>query len=164
MSLRRRTTWDEDISLPILIITPYSGKPKNPDEWSHIVHQGAGHACQSFEADCIILPIKDEMLDAVTTLTQKWLDTDAGCFGVTLREINEYSDDLAKLGLTCNVAYTDFVEGIYPFDCTPENLRKVTNVAIPEALDDLLDFDTDLSRLFGSIGRWSAYILGENCD
>lgn len=164
MSLEQDFAWAEDIGLPLLIITPHNGKPKDPGRWTLIEHQGAGHGCHNFKSNCIILPIKPQMQAAVLDLTQKWLDSDAGAFIMTLREINEYADDLQKMGLSCNLSYSNFVEGIYPFDCTIENLRKLTDAELPDDLDDLITFESEMGRLFGSLNRWSAYILGENCD
>lgn len=164
MSLEKSPTWAEDIGLPLLIITSSNGAPKTPERWTSIEHQGAGHGCHNFKANCIILPVKPEMLPAVTDLTQKWLDSDAGAFIMTLRDINEYAADLEKMGLSCNLSYASFVEGIYPFDCTIENLRKLTDAELPDDLDDLLTFESEMGRLLGCLNRWSAYILGENCD
>jgi len=56
------------------------------------------------------------------------------------------------------------IEGVYPFDTTVESLRLLTDYPIPDDLDELLVFKSDLDKVFGIVGRWQAYILGENCD
>lgn len=164
MSNERPLVWAEDLHLPMLIISPYNGQPKHPERWTLIEHQGSGVGCHNFKAHCIILPIKPEMRQPIADLARKWLDSNAGVFGVTLKEINEYEADLQKMGLTCNSSYAEFVEAIYPFDCTIENLRKVTDAELPDDLDELLSFENEWNRALGSIKRWNAYILGENCD
>ena len=163
MSLRQVHTWDT--KLPLLIIKRSSGRFRDPSMWSHIVHQGAGIGCTRFDVDAIILPIKPEMVGPITELTQRWYDTNVGSFGrPTLRDINQYDADLRVLGLSCNVAYEDFMEGVYPFDFSVDVLRQLTTVALPDDLDDLVEFDTPLERAFGCLNAWSAYILGENSD
>lgn len=167
MKSSKDETWAEDIGLPMLVLatqSPY-GTPRDPELWSPIKHQGGGHACAQFRRDCIILPIRAEMLDLARDLTEKWLDSCVGGLGSpALRDVNEYSSDLQKLGLTCETSYSSLMEGVYPFDATAESLRRMTDAPVPDSLDDLLVFESELSRMFGIIGRWEAYILGENCD
>ena len=163
MSLRKVDTWDA--ALPLLIITRSSGRPRDLSMWSRVTHQGAGVGCTNFEVDAIILPLKPEVVDSITALTQRWYGTDVGALGKpSLRDINQYDADLRALGLSCNAAYPDFMEGVYPFDFSIDVLRQLTSVALPDDLDELVEFDTPLERAFGSFNAWSAYILGENSD
>ena len=167
MDHNKITTWDEGIKLPLLVLTTKSehGRLANPEAWCEIKHQGGGHACINFEKRCIILPIKDSAYRKIRELTDKWLDSCVGIWGgPTLRDANSYNEDLQSLGLSCEICYGEMMEGVYPFDTSVEALRKITDFPLPEDLDDLLVFESDLSRMFGIIGRWQAYILGENCD
>ena len=167
MQIKRVTTWDDDIKLPLLVLTtnsPY-GSFRDPDAWCNIEHQGGGHACLQFNRDCIILPIRDIVYRGVRELTDKWLDSCVGLFGgPPLSAANDYSNDLKRIGLSCEFSYRSMMEGVYPFDTTPESLRLLTDRPLPDDLDDLLVFKSDLEKVFGIVGRWQAYILGENCD
>lgn len=159
--------WAEDFGLPLLVLTARTadGKYRNPDLLQEIRHQGGGYSCTQFKKTCIVLPIRQDALPLVSALAGKWLNSCAGGFDApTLRDANEYSSDLSALGLTCETCYTGFSEGIYPFDTSAAALRKLTDFELPEDLDDLLVFEPEHSRMFGIIGRWQAYILGENCD
>lgn len=167
MESKTLKTWDDGVKLPLLILSAKTqhGKPANPEMWQTLKHQGAGNACRDFERWCIILPIKDTAYRGIRDLTDKWLDSCVGAWGVPkLSDANEYSDDLKKLGLSCEICYDEMMEGVYPFDTSVETLRKLTDFPIPDKLDDLLVFESDFSRMFGILGRWQAYILGENCD
>jgi len=165
MSLKKIDTWDIDGDLPVLVITSRNGEPLEPDKWTSLTHQGGGHACTSFKRDCIILPIREEMYKKIQQLASKWLGTDVGAFGgPCLDDVNDYSKDLALLGLSCNVTYKEMMEAVYPFDLTRGSLQMLTAAELPEDLDDLLTFNSDFDKLFGSFFRWEAFILGENCD
>jgi hypothetical protein len=167
VQIERIATWSEDLKLPILVLTtnsPY-GSFRDPTAWRLIEHQAGGHACMQFQKDCMILPIKDSAYRGIRELTDKWLDSCVGMMGgPALSTANEYSADLAKLGLTCEFSYRSMMEAVYPFDTTVESLRLLTDHSLPADLDDLLVFKSDLEKIFGIVGRWQAYILGQNCD
>ena len=167
MQIKRVTTWDDDIKLPLLVLTtssPY-GSFRDPSLWCNIEHQGGGYACTQFRRDCIILPIKDVAYRGIKELADKWLDSCVGLLGgPKLSDANDYSNDLKRLGLSCEFSYRGMIEGVYPFDTTVESLRLLTDHSLPDDLDDLLVFKSDLEKVFGIVGRWQAYILGENCD
>ena len=167
MQIKRVATWDNDIKLPLLILTtnsPY-GSYRDPDLWCNIEHQGGGYACTQFQRDCIILPIKDAAYRGIRELTDKWLDSCVGLLGgPKLSDANDYSNDLKRMGLSCEFSYRGMMEGVYPFDTSVESLRLLTDHPLPDDLDDLLVFKSDLEKVFGIVGRWQAYILGENCD
>lgn len=167
MSIRKIATWDDGVSLPMLVLTPRSsyGEPKDADAWHIVEHQGGGHACAQFRQECIILPIKDNVFASVVDLTDKWIDSCVGLFGgPTLSAANQYSEDLKVLGLKCETSYMRMMEAVYPFDTTVEALRTLTDYPLPDDLDDLLLFKSDMEKMLGIIDRWQAYILGENCD
>lgn len=167
MRIKCVETWTDDTELPLLVLTTNShyGSFRDPDAWCNISHQAGGHACIQFQRDCIILPIKDSAYRGIKELTDKWLDSCVGLFGgPTLSVANEYSSDLARLGLKCEYSYRDMMEAVYPFDTNPGSLRLLTDHPIPDDLDELLLFKSDLEKVFGIVGRWQAYILGQNCD
>jgi len=167
MQIKCVKTWDDGIKLPLLVLTtnsPY-GSFRDPYLWCSIEHQGGGYACTQFQRDCIILPIKDLAYRGVRELTDKWLDSCIGLAGgPTLSDANDYSKDLKGLGLSCEFSYRNMIEGVYPFDTSVESLRLLTDHPLPDDLDDLLVFKSDLEKVFGTVNRWQAYILGENCD
>lgn len=167
MLIKRITTWDDEIELPLLVLTVNNGygEFRDPDAWRMIEHQVGGHACMQFKQSCIILPLRETVRMPVLNLTKKWLNSCVGLMGApTLSTANEYSSDLARLGLTCEWSYHDMKEGLYPIDTTAASLRDLTDSPLPDDLDDLLVFQSDMEKAFGSLGRWQAYILGENCD
>lgn len=104
----------------------------------------------------------------IQMLSDAWLESDAGCFGVPLDEVLKYREQLKALfglGVDCNQSYQDFEEGIYPIDCSPEALKALCEDDLPEELDDLIEFgDNKFARFCGFVGRWSLFVLGENCD
>lgn len=160
-------TWDDGVELPVLVLTAVGGygAPRDPDAWVEIEHQGGGHACTQFKRTCILLPIKDSAYKGIRDLTDKWLDSCVGLMGgPNLSDANEYSADLRKLGLSCEMSYRHMMEAVYPFDVTAESLRLLTDHPIPDDLDELLIFGSDLEKVFGILNRWQGYILGENCD
>lgn len=167
MRIKCVTTWDNSVKLPMLVLTtnsPY-GSFRDPDAWCSITHQGGGHACIQFQRDCIVLPIKESAYRGIRELTDKWIDSCVGLLGgPTLSTANEYSNDLKMIGLGCEYSYRGMMEAVYPFDTTPESLRLLTDHPIPDDLDDFLLFKSDLEKVFGIVGRWQAYILGQNCD
>lgn len=167
MAIKRITTWDENGKLPLLILTTNGryGNQKNPDDWCEIEHQGGGYACTQFKQECIILPIKDSVFRDVVDLTDKWIDSCVGMTGgPSLSAANQYSEDLKQLGLSCEISYRLMMEGVYPFDTSAATLRTLTDYPLPDDLDELLVFKSDLEKAFGILSRWQAYILGENCD
>ena len=127
-------------------------------------HQTSGHACHQVYLQATILKPREP--EKLRLIESKWLDSDAGCFGVGLDTILEYRAQLKELyGLDCNGCYQDFEEGVYPIDCSPEALKKLCEDEFPEDLDDLIKFgDGPFERMCGCIGRWNIYVLGENCD
>lgn len=167
MTIKKVATWNAENDLPLLILATDSryGQPRDPDLWVEISHQAGGHACIHFQKQCIILPIKDSAYPGIKGLTDKWLDSCVGVFGgPTLSTANEYSKDLARIGLSCESSYKQMLEAVYPFDTTVAVLRSLTDHPVPDDLDDLLVFESDLQKMFGIVGRWQAYILGQNCD
>jgi hypothetical protein len=43
-------------------------------------------------------------------------------------------------------------------------IRELCEDDLPDNLDDLIQFDSDLHRAMGMIGRWKCFILTENSD
>jgi len=140
----------------------YQFKPGR--EFINLQHQTRGHACNQVYMQATLLkprePVKIQML------SDAWLDSDAGCFGVPLDEVLKYREQLKALfglGVDCNHSYQDFEEGIYPIDCSPEAIKALCEDDLPEELDDLIEFgDNNFAKFY--VGRWSLFVLGENCD
>ncbi|MEK6861284.1 MAG: hypothetical protein AABY07_04900, partial [Nanoarchaeota archaeon] len=95
-----------------------------------------------------------------------WLDSDCGLFSVvSLEEILEYRGQLNKLlDVDCDLSYKDFEEGIYPIDCSVENIRKLVLEEVPNHLDELIKWEHEFEKVGGCVNRWNLYILGHNCD
>jgi hypothetical protein len=168
-----------DLRLPLLVLAvkcppewgskSLEGSPryqfKPGREFINLQHQTSGHACNQVYMQATLLkprePVKIQML------SDAWLDSDAGCFGVPLDEVLKYREQLKALfglGVDCNHSYQDFEEGIYPIDCSPEAIKALCEDDLPEELDDLIEFgDNNFARLCVYI-RWSLFVLGENCD
>jgi hypothetical protein len=134
--------------------------------WTKIAHQSAGIAChQSYFFGTFLTPKSIKVLENTILLQNKWLDSNAGAFGVSLDSILEYRKDIKDMfGVDCNSCWNKFEESIYPIDCTTENIKKLTDDQLPEDLDELIDWDSGFGRAIGCIGRWSLYILAENSD
>lgn len=159
---------DEPLLVLAVKVNPdYYGEYKftNKRDFVKIAHQTAGIGCHQHYMVGTILKPKWHILANMQTLTAKWLDSCAGVMGVHLNDVVAYREDLKRFfQMDCNLSYRDFEEAIYPIDCTTENLKVLTDEQLPENLDDLIVFSDDMQRFIGSIGRWSLYILGPNCD
>lgn len=136
---------------------------KNPEKWVKIAHQTCGHACHQVHLTGMILTPTNSMKQLMKRLNDHWLDSNVGVFGVSLNSLNEYHNMLATEGLDCQHCHTEFEEAIYPIDL-PENLNQVCTDELPKELDDLVDFESNMHKFLGCVGRWRLYVLGENCD
>lgn len=158
--------------LPMLVLGIHVHGDESPDckfkpgrEWEFIEHQTAGHACHHESLMATKLIPKLSVESAMKELSDKWLESDAGVWGVSLKQIVEYNDDLKRLfGAQCQGCHTYFQEAYYPVDI--EYLPLLTDEALPKDLDDLIEWKwkDDIDKTIGMIGRWSLVILGENCD
>ncbi|MDI6722878.1 MAG: hypothetical protein QMD97_04935 [Candidatus Aenigmarchaeota archaeon] len=136
---------------------------KEGRDWIYIAHQTAGNACHQHYMIGTILQPKPEILDKMRDINDYWLETNCGVCGVALDEIIEYRKQLNELlAVDCNLCYEEFEEGIYPIDCTAENIRKLTLDDIPDNPDDFIVKEP--SWKFIPIGAWNLYILGDNSD
>jgi len=134
-------------------------------DWLRIQHQTSGHACGQVRMWCTFLTPRTDTLAAINDIERSWYDTDLGAWSVQLDDVLKYRKMLNdKLGVDCNWAYEDLAEAIYPIDCTVDNLRKLCVDEIPDNLESLIQFDNDMSSIFGIVNRWKLYIIGENCD
>jgi len=162
---------EEQLPIVVLGIIHRGSRPEGYNlkairEWTKIGHQSAGHGCHHIYIQGTILEPKPDIAHQIKILNDKWLESDCGIFGVSLDELMEYRMDLKTLfEVDCNISHQHFEEAIYPIDCTPDNIKRLTNENIPENLDDFIEFDDKpFSRLAGMINRWSLFILGQNCD
>lgn len=134
-------------------------------DWVRLQHQTSGHACGQVHMWCTFLTPRPENIAAISEIEREWYDTDLGAWEVTLDALFKYRKMLnEKLSVDCNWSHSDLAEAIYPIDCTVENLRKLCLDEIPDNLESLIEFDNDMSRVFGIVNRWKLYIIGENCD
>lgn len=156
------------LELPQLVLAVHDidnhYKFKATKKWLKIAHQTAGHGCNQHYMIATILNPTKTAKKLMKELNNIWLDSDCGVFGVELDSIKFYREKLLSYNLDCNNSYHNFEEGIYPIDFTNETLRKLTNDSFPTDLDNLIKFDTKISKFCGSINRFHLYILGENCD
>jgi len=133
--------------------------------WLDIVHDTAGNAINKHYMTGTILKPKTETGEGIKQINNSWLDTNCGVWGVTLEEILEYKKQLNELlEVDCNISYIDFEEGIYPIDCSVENIRKLAFDEVPDKLDELIKWKSDLEKFAGVVDRWNLYILGQNSD
>ena len=139
-----------------------SGAPK----FQNIAHQTSGLGCgQFYITGTLLQPKSVEVLRALQEIEKKWLDSNVGAFGgATLETLNEYERDLQRLfGASANRSHRDFCEGLYPIDL--ERLPKIV-VDCPdlEKLDEWIEWGSGWERSLGCIGRFKAYVLGQNSD
>jgi hypothetical protein len=132
-------------------------------EFVPISHQTAGHACQHHHLWVSELSPTVEGHSLINDVC-RWDGSCTGMWGVSFDELVEYRATLRRYGVDCNKAYDDFEEAIYPIDCSTEALKLLASDALPEDLDDLIEWDSELSKLSGCMGRWGLYVLGDNCD
>lgn len=136
--------------------------------WLKLAHQSAGHAChQHYLLATVLTPKTVKVAQGISALDRKWLDSQAGCWGVPLSGVLDYEADLKRLlGAGCNTSYRSFEEGFFPLDT--EFLSAVAAEAdlasLPKDLDDLIEWRTGFERVGGSVGRWKLIVLGENSD
>ena len=158
----------EDYKLPILVLaTKYPYKFKKTRKFISIAHQTAGHGChQHYMMGTVLVPKRD-VFKKMRLIDEEWLNSDCGIFSTSLDSILLYREHLDEyLNVDSNLSYMDFEEGIYPIDCTRENIKKLTDEKLPEDLDDLIQWK-DISsweRFCGIVDRWNLFILGRNCD
>jgi len=146
---------------------PRKYNPKYKFKFKKIAHQTSGHACNQHYIFGLTIDPKPSVKKSMVEISEDWLDSDAGVFGVSLTEILRYREQLnSKLKVDCNRDYKDFEEGIYPIDYSRETLIRISSSVgnIPENPDDMIKWDSGLGRIAGSIGRWQIFILGPNCD
>ena len=160
---------DYGVTLPQLVLAvnyydPDKIKFAPTRKWLRIAHQTAGHGCHQHYMVGTILTMTHTAEEIARALNETWLESDCGVFGVTMNELENYRAQLRGYGLDCNLSYPKFEEAIYPIDCTPDALKKLASDELPEDLDTLLEFEGDLDKLCGMIGRWELFILGETCD
>jgi hypothetical protein len=132
-----------------------------------IYHQTSGIACNHIKLHAIVLRPKPLVMAGMQLIEKHWYESNMGCFGTSLDEVLFYRmqlKDLIHPRADCNTSYVDLVEGAYPIDLDMSVIREICDDDLPDSLDDLLEFETGLSRSMGSVGRWSCFILAENSD
>ena len=82
----------------------------------------------------------------------------------SLDELITYRNTLKAYELDCQYAYRMFCEAVYPIDCTTKNIQLLSKTKLPESLDDLIEWNDTLDRVYGIIDRWNLLALGHNSD
>jgi hypothetical protein len=138
---------------------------KQGHEWVALAHQCGGLACHHRHLLGTLLEISPSAREGIERICSHWYDSQLGAFGALLDDVELYRSQLRDwLGVECNRSYGELEEAFYPVDCTPEALARLSSERLPENLDALVEWDSDLERLGGSFGRWGLYILGSNSD
>ncbi|MCY3414764.1 MAG: hypothetical protein INQ03_24150 [Candidatus Heimdallarchaeota archaeon] len=152
-----------DIDLPQLVLGVTSEYTmKDEESWRYIQHQYGGMLCRQLYIKARILKPLDKYWDPIHRLEKKFVDYFGNCH--TLNSIIEYREYInSNLNVDCNYDFWDFDEALYPIDCTKENVEILTGEIIKN-FDDAIEFETEMDRLVGCIGRWKLYILGFNSD
>lgn len=137
-----------------------AGSPK----FQNIVHQTSGMGCgQFYVTGTILQPQSVDVLRGLQEIDRKWVGSNVGAMsGATIEQINDYERDLRRLfGASANRTYRDFCEGLFPIDL--EYLPCIAS-GCPDLsrLDDLIEWDSGLSRAAGCLGRWGAWVVGQN--
>lgn len=137
-----------------------AGAPK----FQNIAHQTSGLGCDQFYITGTLLqPKSSGVLRGLQEIEGKWLDSNVGAFGgATLAQLNDYELDLQGFfDASANQSHRDFCEALYPIDL--ESLPKIAaNCPDLDTLDELIEWDSGWERSCGCLGRWKAYLLGEN--
>ena len=153
--------------LPTLVLAVHDKYSFNDArKWKPIAHQTAGHACNQHYMMGTILQPRPEIAGRIHEINRHWLWSDVGALRVTLDDIIKYRNQLnGLLAVDCNYSYQDFEEGIYPIDCSPDVVRKLSLDYIPDNFDEaFIQWRSDFEKFAGSFNRWHLYILGDNCD
>lgn len=160
------------LSLPLLVLA-IGGHEEHPctefkfkktRTFLPLQHQTAGLGCHQHYMFATVL--KPRHPEKIKKLCDHWYESNAGIFSASLNEVNEYRTEINDLfGVDCNGTYTFFEEGLYPIDLNEGSLEKMCiDRNLPKELDDLVIWESKMHRIFGFIGRWKLFILGENSD
>lgn len=162
---------EDEEAQPVLILGVIPGERiararfKPCREWKKVMHQTAGTACHHVAIIGTVLSPRPEIAAKLKELSDVWFATNAGALGPTLDELFNYRNFLREqLGVDCNSGYNAFEEGVYPIDCTSENLKALVSDELPDDLDKLLVFRSEIDAMCGFIGRWKLWLLGPNSD
>ena len=153
---------------PVLVLAlshPPRGQFKRP--MVSVYHQCGGLSCNHMTMVAMPLTPRPMMLAAMQLIEKHWFDSGMGVFRTSLDEILFYRSQLKALvhpDADCNSSYGDLQEAVYPIDVDMRVLRELCEDELPDNLDDLIQFDSDMHRAMGMIGRWKCYILAENSD
>ncbi len=153
---------------PVLVLAvtyPPRGKFTRP--MVDISHQCGGIACHHMSMTVLPLTPNPMILAGMQLLEREWYDTCMGALGTSLEDVLLYRSQLKSLihaDADCNMSYRDLQEAVYTIDLDMRVIRELCEDELPDDLDDLIKFDTDMSRVLGMVGRWKCYILAENSD
>jgi hypothetical protein len=132
-----------------------------------ISHQTAGVACHTVEIDGIVLRPRPRAFAAMQLIEDHWRGSSMGASRTRLDDIVYYRmqvKNLLNARADCDVSYDMLEEGVYPIDPMVPVIRELCEDDLPDDLDDLLEFDSPVSRILGSMDRWRCLILSANSD
>jgi len=136
---------------------------KDPKKWKPYLHQTCGLGCGQVAFWGMELKPKGIWLEALMkVIEEKYFESSSGLFNNSLESLNEYEQMLNKHGLSANVSYVDFQEGVYPIDISL--IHEVTKTKLPKDLENLLIFNKEVYKIFGCMNRWDLWIVTENSD
>ena len=146
----------------------FKGKPEK--EWKHIAHQTGGHSCHQKYVFGTIVDVPTDIEQKMADLHGVYYDSQISQY-CTLGHLKHYERMLSAIfddKASCDWSYYNFEEGFYPIDYSRDTLAALATpeymATMPDDLDDLLIWESDLDKFCGCLGRWGLYILGENSD
>lgn len=144
---------------------PFEPKEDFKDRWIRICWQGSGHGCSHTYIQGLLLEPNPETLNKMWKLSHDYVNSCLGAFGLSFNDISEYRGRIQKdFKADCQYSYRHLSEAVYPMDYDPEVLWRMTAGTFPKDPDDMINWKDALGQLYGLIGRWNIFILGENCD
>lgn len=148
-----------DEKLPALVLaTIYEYPFTDQRKWMKIVHQVGGGSCIQHYMIATILNPKPEIRDAMQQISDWGLSS---CLNDFLETKVEYRNELKRLlNVDCNHSYAALDEGIYPIDCSVENLRTLCTDELPDDLDEFIDWSKQEKGIRIDHAAWRVYILG----
>jgi hypothetical protein len=122
------------------------------------------HGTRDVMRHATLLQPRPEVATAMRQLADKWEFSLAGQFGWDLDEITAYREDVRTLfHADCRYSFRAFAEAIYPIDFSLETARALTVEALPDQMPDWIAWAPAREPNTWT-GRWTLFILGENCD
>jgi hypothetical protein len=131
--------------LPLLILaTRENYKFTDTRTWMLIAHQTAGNGCHQNYLMGTVLKPRTSVLPTLQEIVGGWYGSNYGFTERPLSGVLRYRAQLRKIDVDCERSYPDFEEGMYPIDCTRDNLQRMTTERLPVNLDKLVNWKNGL--------------------